>query len=223
MFPSVDESKQNMTFDNNNNNNNNNNNTNQEQQPQVIDGAFAIMCPGQALNRNCLKLSNDRYIMEIENPGLVKSFGISILNHNQLPQDIGFCIYCSLPPSFDEWEFIGILHNEYLSSIFESPWIDIKGITSCNVVRIGFQLKSKEFLKSLKGKSEQAKLEKNNMIAAIKTEFAMRVADNLFNFMNSFVKTTNNGQMLIAPAKCLNQWHDRFKTKYIKDPKFMKN
>ncbi len=51
----------------------------------------------------------------------------------------------------------------------------------------------------------------------------MKVAQNLYNFMSSYVKTTNNGNMIVAPEKCLNQWHDRFKTKYIMDPKFMKS
>ena len=190
-----------------------------QQQPEVINNAFAIMVSGESLNRNCLKISDDKYIMEINKPGLVKSFGISILNANELPDNLGFAIYFSLPP-FNQFDFVGVIHNEYPSTIVESPWNDRKGITACDVVRIGFELKEKSFLKSLKDKSETENVQKQSMIAAIKTEFAMKVSNHLFNFMNSYVKTTDNGQMIIAPASCLDQWHQKFQKKYIKDKKF---
>lgn len=191
----------------------------QQIKPQAINNAFAIMCPGRELNTNCLKISNDKYIMEINNPGLIKSFGISILNANQLPNNIGFAIYYSLPP-FNQFEFVGVLHNEYCSTIIESPWKHLKGITGCQVVRIGFELKDKSFLKSLKDKTEQENMQKQSIMDNIKSEFALKVSQHLFDFMNSYVKTTDNGQMIVAPSNVLDKWHKKFTKKYILDKSF---
>eukprot|EP01083_Nonionella_stella_P191576 708990_1 len=192
-------------------------------QPQVVNNAFAVMVPGQPLNTNCVKINGDKYVIDINNPGLISSFGITVLNPNTLPKNIGFAIYYSL--NNQDFEFVGVIHRDYPSAIFNSPWLDIKGITGMKMVRIGFELKSTDFLKSLKDKSEQEAECKNNMLTAIKTEFAMKVAENLYNYMSSYVKPVNNGSanMIVAPEKCLNAWHDRFKTKYIMDPKFMKS
>eukprot|EP01083_Nonionella_stella_P237945 834247_1 len=131
-----------------NNSPNDNNATNSNPQPQVINNAFAIMVSGQPLNTNCLKINNDKYIMDINNPGLITSFGVTILNGNKLPNNVGFAVYYTL--NNQNYEFIGVIHGEYPTAIFDSPWMDIKGITAKKMVRIGFELKPKNFLKSLK-------------------------------------------------------------------------
>ena len=162
--------------------------------------------------------------MEIPKPGLVDSFGASILNMNQLSNTVGFAIYYSFDGQ--SFEFLGVLHSDYPTAIFKCPWSNnpnFKAITGCDKIMIGFELKTRDFLKSIHDKSEKDQLQKNNMILAIKTEFAMKVAENLYNFLSSYVKTTNDGQMIVAPQKCLDQWHDRFKQKYILDPHFFSN
>lgn len=202
-----------------------NNHSGNQSQPEFVNNAFAIMASGQPLITKCAKISKDKFLMEIGNPGLLKSIGVSILNANQLPNNVGFAVYYSLGPSFDQFEFLGVLHGDYPTAIFDAPWVDIKGITACKTARIGFELKSKDFLKSLQDSSEKNEEQKRNVLAAIKTEFAMQVANNLYNFMSSYVKSVNDGsgEMLVAPAKCLDQWHERFKRKYLMDPKFMKS
>lgn len=201
-------------------------------EPQLITNAFAMIVPGHELNTNCYQIrannntnnnptSDTKYLMMIENPGLVQNFAISLLNANQLPSDLGFAIFYSLPP-FNDWKYIGIIHCKNASKIFKCPWMDIKGITKCPIARIGFELRAMDFLQSLEKENEKVMNETTNVLTVIKNEFAIKVANNLYEWMTSYTKSTENGEYIIAPANCLNQWQERFHRKYILDPEFMK-
>lgn len=50
--------------------------------------------------------------------------------------------------------------------------------------------------------------------------FALKIAQDLFNYMSSF-STSNNASYMTIPTNLLDKWMERFETKYRRDPNFM--
>ncbi|RHY42927.1 hypothetical protein DYB38_010276, partial [Aphanomyces astaci] len=50
--------------------------------------------------------------------------------------------------------------------------------------------------------------------------FALKIAQDLFNFMTSF-STSTNSSMMVVPTNLLDRWMERFESKYRRDPNFM--
>lgn len=50
--------------------------------------------------------------------------------------------------------------------------------------------------------------------------FALKIAQDLFNYMTSFSTSTNAGYMTI-PTNLLDKWMERFEAKYRRDPNFV--
>ncbi|ETO07139.1 hypothetical protein RFI_30252 [Reticulomyxa filosa] len=198
---------------------NSSNNSNGHEKKEVKN-VFCVMVPGRPVNTTCLQISPTRCIMDIPKPGECKYFGISIIDPKTIPKNKGFIIYYSLPP-FNEWSFIGTLHLKSPTQMMESPWMVFKKITVCPMCKIGIELKDITFVQSLEVK-EETEHSKNKFIATINEEFALKVAKDLYNYLSSYVKTSPNGEMMVCPASCLEKWHEKFKEKYVLDPKFMK-
>lgn len=55
-----------------------------------------------------------------------------------------------------------------------------------------------------------------------KLDFAMQVANDLYNYMGSFAKVVGGSDHLVVPSNILERWMTRFKTKYQKDASFLK-
>ena len=51
--------------------------------------------------------------------------------------------------------------------------------------------------------------------------FARLVAMNLFRFMESFAKQLPGGEGLVVPTGVLDQWFQRFESKWKRDPAFL--
>jgi len=53
--------------------------------------------------------------------------------------------------------------------------------------------------------------------------FAMKVAKNLFNFLESFNSNPSNDNVLHVPSNIFNKWYEKFTTKFKYDPNFVFN
>lgn len=199
----------------------NSGNNNSNGKPAIINNALCLMISGRPLQTKCYQISKDKFMFEMTKPGLVKEFGISIMDLTNFPKNNGFTIHYSLSP-FKEWEYLGNITYENPSKIFTAPWLYYKAITQCESCRFGLQLTTIDFINSLNVKTDDNNGVKDKKMEVIQNEFALKVAQNLFDFMNSYAKSSPQGDVLLIPAKCLDLWHEKFKNKYIKDPNFMK-
>jgi len=187
--------------------------------PLNVTNAFVVTIPGKAMITSCIKISNDKYLFNLNiYPITIKSLCISILNLNNLPNNMGFVIFYSLPP-YNNWEYLGCIHNEYPSIIINSPeWLLFKNISQCQSIRIGIEIKHKNLLKSLNDKQQQLIMLKQNKTDKIKQEFAVKVAKNLYNYLSSFINDNENQK---RTAKALDTWIQKFNAKYKRDPNFL--
>ena len=54
-----------------------------------------------------------------------------------------------------------------------------------------------------------------------RSHVALKVAQNLFRFMESFSQTRVEGEVLVVPTTVLDRWMKRFSEKYERDPSFL--
>jgi hypothetical protein len=50
--------------------------------------------------------------------------------------------------------------------------------------------------------------------------FALKIAQDLFNYMHSF-STSGDQSIMVIPTNLLDKWMERFEVKYRRDPNFM--
>jgi hypothetical protein len=51
--------------------------------------------------------------------------------------------------------------------------------------------------------------------------FALRIANDLYNFMASFTRSTPDGAFIVVPTDVIDKWFERFKRKFEFDPGFL--
>eukprot|EP00467_Chlorarachnion_reptans_P020720 CAMPEP_0114509890 /NCGR_PEP_ID=MMETSP0109-20121206/13471_1 /TAXON_ID=29199 /ORGANISM="Chlorarachnion reptans, Strain CCCM449" /LENGTH=158 /DNA_ID=CAMNT_0001689113 /DNA_START=298 /DNA_END=774 /DNA_ORIENTATION=- len=151
-----------------------------------------------------------RFVLNVSNPAQVREFAISLLKP-VLPKGHGATVYFSLPP-FKDWQYVGAIAMNLPSQIFSAPW---RGTLPENVkgVQIGISIESIEFIKNLHPQAQRE--EEKKLVSSVQG-----VANDLYQYLQSFARNTSQGEMLMISTKHLDQWLKKFETKHKKDPYF---
>mmetsp|Transcript_15245 Transcript_15245/g.21423 ORF Transcript_15245/g.21423 Transcript_15245/m.21423 type:complete len:185 (+) Transcript_15245:151-705(+) len=171
---------------------------------------FACVIPGRTVRTDFKQVSKTRFILNVPKPATIREFAISILKPT-IPKGHGITIYFSLPP-FKDWQYVGSITLSHPSEIYSAPW---RGTLPANVggLQLGLSIESSEFIKNLHPQSQYE--EEKKLISSVQG-----IAVDLYNYLQSFAKTTRWGEMLVVPPKFLDKWLKKFETKHKQDPYF---
>lgn len=144
----------------------------------------------------------------------VKEMCIFLLNEMALPAGKALAVYVQTPGS--QFEYRGAVHSACPSAVFPLLW---PGATSGQMLltgpgaptvsaQIGISVEDLATLPAL-NVGQQKRVE----------ELALKVGENLFNFMQSFC--TIEGDKLLIPMDILNQWFKKFQEKARRDPDYI--
>ncbi|XP_039144943.1 protein OPI10 homolog [Dioscorea cayenensis subsp. rotundata] len=141
----------------------------------------------------------------------VKELCIFLLNPNSLPAGKALAVYAQ-PPS-GPFLFCGALHGSRPSALLRLPWpdpADVAATPAGSSAKIGVSIEDLAALPAVAdaGKEEAA------------ARVALKVGENLFNFMQSFCGV--DGNRLVVPMDILDQWFKKFQERSRKDPTYLK-
>jgi hypothetical protein len=144
----------------------------------------------------------------------VKEMCIFLLNEMALPAGKALAVYVQTPGS--QFEYRGAVHSACPSAVFPLLW---PGASSGQMLltgpgapaasaQIGISVEDLATLPAL-NVGQQKRVE----------ELALKVGENLFNFMQSFCSI--EGDKLLIPMDILNQWFKKFQEKARRDPDYL--
>jgi hypothetical protein len=64
-------------------------------------------------------------------------------------------------------------------------------------------------------------MEKENALMQHKEEFAKRVAEDLFRYMQSFQADGSTSDRMVVPVNILHKWYEKFTNRFRRDPGFL--
>ncbi len=99
----------------------------------------------------------------------------------------------------------------FFSAIFRTGWPTHPEVASQPVLQIGISIEPLDNVKNLG-------IEASGLVE--RKAFALKIAQDLFNFMASF-STSNTQAYMTIPTNLLDRWMERFESKYRRDPNFM--
>ena len=149
-------------------------------------------------------------VVDVNNPKTVNN--ITMFLTQPIPNDCGAALYYSVPP-YQTQQFLGCICNQRPSDTFYTNWSLDQNVNIHPTIKIGVQM---EKLKNI----EMAFKEKIQV--DINQEFAKRLAKNLYNYLDSFNQNQDqNLKLLAVPVNFLDNWYNKFLSKYKVDPNFL--
>jgi hypothetical protein len=150
----------------------------------------------------------------------------------QLPHDHGALLYwqiISTPPSNSmsstpfssgvnttEFELVGAIANHKPSGVFRTGWATnetisavIKSPSSNVTINLGVSIEPMSSVQNM------------GMIQDKTTHLAMKIAMDLFNYMQSFDTGVGGGGNMLVPKNVFDRWMSRFEAKARVDPNFL--
>ena len=147
----------------------------------------------------------------------VRELCIFLLNSFTLPPDKALAVYIQAPGS--AFQFCGAVTLARPSAVLSLAWPDPPGdgqlqLTAADAAplsaKIGVSVEDLATLPSLDVAAEK-KVER----------LAMKVGENLFNFMQSFCGV--DGSKLVVPMDILDRWFKKFQERAKRDPEYLKS
>ncbi|OIW04434.1 hypothetical protein TanjilG_32626 [Lupinus angustifolius] len=148
----------------------------------------------------------------------VREICIFLLNSFTLPPDKALAVYIQSPGS--PFVFVGAVTIARPSAVLSLPWPDPGGCDGTGqlqltadaqplTAKIGVSVEDLALLPSL------------DVVAEKRIErLAMKVGENLFNFMQSFCGV--DGSKLVVPMDILDRWFKKFQERAKRDPEYLK-
>ncbi|KVH92150.1 protein OPI10 homolog [Cynara cardunculus var. scolymus] len=147
----------------------------------------------------------------------IREVCIFLLNNFTLPADKALAVYIQSPGS--PFLFVGAVTLARPSAVLSLPWPDPGGeginkqLTAPDAAplsaKIGVSVEDLSSLPSL------------DVVAEKRIErLAMKVGENLFNFMQSFCGV--DGSKLVVPMDILDRWFKKFQERAKRDPEYLK-
>ncbi|KAK9069402.1 hypothetical protein SSX86_011310 [Deinandra increscens subsp. villosa] len=148
----------------------------------------------------------------------IREVCIFLLNNFTLPPDKALAVYIQSPGS--PFLFVGAVTLARPSAVLSLPWPEPGGdglnnhhLTAPDAAplsaKIGVSVEDLSSLPSLDVTAEK-KIER----------LAMKVGENLFNFMQSFCGV--DGSKLVVPMDILDRWFKKFQERAKRDPEYLK-
>ncbi|KAK0597054.1 hypothetical protein LWI29_021329 [Acer saccharum] len=144
----------------------------------------------------------------------VREVCIFLLNNFTLPPDKALAVYIQSPGS--QFMFVGAVTLARPSAVLSLPWPEPGGQlqlmapeSAPPTAKIGVSVVDLATLSSL------------DVVAEKRIErLAMKVGENLFNFMQSFCGI--DGNKLVVPMDILDRWFKKFQERAKRDPEYLK-
>jgi hypothetical protein len=128
-----------------------------------------------------------------------------------IPWTVALAVLYFAVPALQNWQLLGTVFAEKPSAIFRTSWPTHPDVVGQPVLQLGVSIESLDNVKNLG--IEASGLEERKA-------FALKIAQDLFNYLSSF-STSNNQSYLTIPTNLLDKWMERFEAKYRRDPNFM--
>ncbi|KAM7268468.1 hypothetical protein ACFE04_010634 [Oxalis oulophora] len=149
----------------------------------------------------------------------VRDLCIFLLNNFTLPADKALAVYIQSPGS--QFLFVGAVTVARPSAVLSLPWPEPGPIVVGGTMQLTAPDAAPLSAKIGVSVEDLAVLPSLDVVAENKIErLAMRVGENLFNFMQSFCGV--DGSKLVVPMDILDRWFKKFQEKAKRDPEFLK-
>ena len=177
---------------------------------------FGVIIPGRPVLTEFALIESAKAVATIVvNPGEVHEMCFFLLPGATLPPLTSAVLYYSLDGA--NWTMLGAVAPEKPSGIFRTPWNDHQATT----IQLGVSLESTATV---------ANLDLVRSGVDDRRAFARKIAQDLFNFLQSFahaaadarqmLANVNPSEVLVVPANVIDRWITRFDQKYQRDPNF---
>lgn len=196
-------------------------------QPIVVPNAFGVIVPGRPIRQNFAPVdaTGTKFSLQLTSPGdlpspltlineLVVFLGAPIDPHQ------GVMVYWQLAAQNEQsgFELLGSLTMEQPSQIFRTGWSEHDQFLSIPpnqpvTVTIGLSI---EPLESIRNVSTTT----SSNVNARRPMVAQRIAQDLYNFMQSFDTTGGRNGTMLVPQNIFERWWKRFEAKSKRDPNF---
>jgi hypothetical protein len=190
---------------------------------------FGAIVPNHtSIITNFQKVSDTRFALAIPHGNTpIQSLVVCLQPNQQIPQNYGCSIYLS--DNGQNWEYMGCLLNNRPSALVNPPLsYDTQQQQSQfgsfqqqqqNTLYVGISLESLDTLKNLEQDQIRNEQREANQIVSL----AKYLAQNLFNYMTSYIRTFENREMIVLPTNALDTWMKKIMTRLQNDPYFWKN
>ena len=184
-----------------------------QEQFQGLDNHLMLGLPLQPPLTNFSR-ENDISFTSVQNPSKVAQFYIGI--SRPLSNDsLGVGVFYS-PPPFTNMIYLTAIANEQPSQIVTTDWGFKEELFNTSELKLVFKVDLLENFRNL----HVLKAQNNPQL-----EFAKNVAQNLYNFFESFPKQRtqdhNNEEIIMLPGNAFQIWMNKFESKFRIDPYFV--
>ena len=169
-----------------------------------------LLIPGQIMQTE-FQMEGLYAVYNLQDPKSIHNIGVALtrpLENN----NVACCIYFSIPP-YLSLHFLGAIANQRVSDIFATNFALNPEVNNCSEIKLCFKIEPIDKVSELILQSQKSDF---------KQEYAKKVAENLFNYMES-CNVGNSGSYLTVPTNVFNSWFEKFLSKYKYDPNFVLN
>jgi hypothetical protein len=196
---------------------------------------FAVLVEGRLGQSNSITVSDTKIVFPIDNSTKVNEICVFMTGIQALPDEFGAVIWYGSPP-FTNWKYLGHITNSKPSAFFNvtnardiaAAIFDSNGLfgTFDNmggiVAQIGVEILELKLIEHQFGIIDNPEYNPHKQVA-----IAQKIADNLFNYLQSFaVEVQNNqtgGTESIVQISVLEKWYNTFLQKISNNPNFLTN
>ncbi|CEG46438.1 Uncharacterized conserved protein [Plasmopara halstedii] len=171
---------------------------------------FGLVIAGRPVITDFCGIGPAHYVVDILEPTQVTDLTFFLLPSSPVAPGYGAVLYFAVP-ALQNWQLLGTVFAEKPSAIFRTSWPTHPDVVGQPVLQLGVSIESLDNVKNLG--IEASGLEERKA-------FALKIAQDLFNYLSSFSSSSSQGYMTI-PTNLLDKWMERFEAKYRRDPNFM--
>ncbi|TMW61956.1 hypothetical protein Poli38472_009449 [Pythium oligandrum] len=171
---------------------------------------FGLVIAGRPVFTDFQEIGPGRYMTEIPEPTQVTDLTFFLLPNSPVPMGYGAVLYFAVP-ALQNWQLLGTVFAEKPSAIFRTGWPTHPDVAGQPVLQLGISIEPLDNVKNLG-------IEASGLVE--RKAFALKIAQDLFNYMTSF-STSNTTAYMTIPTNLLDRWMERFEAKYKRDPNFM--
>ncbi|RLN52434.1 hypothetical protein BBJ29_009527 [Phytophthora kernoviae] len=170
---------------------------------------FGLVIAGRPVITDFREIGPAHYVVDIVEPMQVTDLTFFLLPGSPVPPGFGAVLYFAVP-ALQNWQLLGTVFAEKPSAIFRTSWPTHPDVVGQPVLQLGVSIESLDNVKNLG--IEASGLEEREA-------FALKIAQDLFNYLSSFSTSTNQNYMTI-PTNLLDRevLRKHMSTKTIYEP-----
>ncbi|CAH0515103.1 unnamed protein product [Peronospora belbahrii] len=163
---------------------------------------FGLVIAGRPVMTDFREIGPAHYVVDILDPTQITDLTFFLLPGSPVPLGFGAVLYFAVP-ALQNWQLLGTVFAEKPSAIFRTSWPTHPDVVGQPVLQLGVSIENLDSVKNLG--IEASGLEERKA-------FALKIAQDLFNYLSSF-STSNNQSYMTIPTNLLDKWMERIVTK----------